>query len=64
MMRKFCTDGLKFDVIFIDADKESYLEYYNLSINHLLAEDGVILVDNSLSALTFQKDDARRPILH
>ena len=53
VMKQMCDDGEKFDLIFIDADKESYLDYYNLSINSLLADNGVILVDNSLSALTF-----------
>ena len=63
-MKKMRDDGKRFDLIFIDADKESYLDYYNLSINNLLAENGVILVDNSLSALTFGRDDVRRMRLH
>lgn len=36
-----------FDLIFIDADKRNYLNYYRLSLD-LLAPHGVILIDNVL----------------
>ena len=37
----------KFDLIFIDADKENYINYFNLVINKL-NNNGVILADNVL----------------
>ena len=37
----------KFDLILIDADKESYIEYFNYSIE-LLSKNGLILIDNTL----------------
>ena len=37
----------KFDLILIDADKESYIDYLNYSLK-LLKKNGLILVDNTL----------------
>lgn len=37
----------KFDLIFIDADKENYLNYYQATLP-LLAENGLMVVDNVL----------------
>ena len=37
----------KFDMIFIDADKENYKNYYKQSIE-LLGKDGLIIIDNVL----------------
>jgi predicted O-methyltransferase YrrM len=31
-MKKMVEDGEKYDLIFIDADKENYIEYYELSL--------------------------------
>ena len=36
-MKKLRVDNEKFDIIFIDADKENYLEYYELALDGLLA---------------------------
>lgn len=36
-----------YDVVFIDADKENYLNYYRRALT-LLADNGVILIDNVL----------------
>jgi caffeoyl-CoA O-methyltransferase len=41
------TLGRTYDVIFIDADKQNYLEYYRRA-KELLAPTGVILIDNVL----------------
>lgn len=39
--------GLKFDLVFIDADKREYSEYYNLVFDHVRV-GGFILADNIL----------------
>merc|ERR1739845_167241 len=65
LMRELLQNGEKFDIIFLDADKENYLEYYDLALAGLLAKDGIILADNSLCALLYdQEDDMRATELH
>ena len=46
-MQKFIDQGKKFDVIFIDADKKNYPNYFKLA-NDLLESGGVLLVDNCI----------------
>ena len=36
-----------FDLVFIDADKELYLDYYELGLT-LLRTGGLVLIDNTL----------------
>ncbi len=62
-------NGPTYDIIFIDADKENYVAYYDLAMGRngrrsLLSENGVILADNSLSALLYDQGDERRVALH
>ena len=38
-----------FDVVFIDADKQGYVDYYEAALPKL-ADGGVILADNTLSS--------------
>merc|ERR1719192_123527 len=65
LMRDLLRNGEKFDIIFMDADKENYVEYYDLAMAGLLAKDGIILADNSLCALLYdQEDDMRAQKLH
>ncbi len=37
----------KFDLVFIDADKENYINYFNHSVD-LINKDGLIVIDNVL----------------
>merc|ERR1712161_14283 len=63
-MTKMVKKGNKFDLIFIDADKENYIEYYEIGLK-LLAKGGIMLADNSLCALLYdQEGDMRSTRLH
>ena len=67
-----------FDVIFLDADKESYVEYYKIAIEgygaphlastgritNMLSTNGVILADNSMCAILYDESDFRSQKLH
>jgi len=46
-LKKFKKDKKIFDMIFIDADKENYKNYYDISLD-LVKKNGFILVDNVL----------------
>jgi predicted O-methyltransferase YrrM len=46
-LKKFKNESLIFDLIFIDADKGNYQNYYDEAIN-LVKKDGLIIVDNVL----------------
>ena len=48
-MRELADEGKSFDLVFIDADKKEYVDYFNLLLDtNLLAPDGFICVDNTL----------------
>jgi len=65
ILEDLASAGRKFDIVFIDADKDNYSTYYKLAMDGgLLADDGCILADNSLCALVYDKDDIRRQRLH
>ena len=46
-LKELNNQNQKFDLVFIDADKENYKNYYNESIN-LIQKNGLIVVDNVL----------------
>ena len=63
-MEKLKAEGKKFDVVFLDADKETYIDYYELALSGLLNPGGFIMADNALCALLYDKDDFRSQKLH
>ena len=46
-LRKLVKSKKKFDLILIDADKESYIKYFNYAVQ-LISKRGIILIDNTL----------------
>ena len=46
-LSKLKNENTKFDLIFIDADKENYINYYELALN-LISKNGLIIIDNVL----------------
>ncbi len=53
--------GLTFDMVFIDADKRRYVDYYELAMAHL-AGGGFILADNTLwDGHVLEGEQARDP---
>ena len=55
-LKKFSEEGKKFDLIFIDADKGNYKNYYELCLN-LINEKALIVFDNVLwNGYVFKKN--------
>merc|ERR1712242_119173 len=57
-MKQLAIEGFKFDIIFLDADKENYQAYYDIAL------DEGLLADNGLCALLYDKTDFRSQKLH
>ncbi|CDQ61677.1 unnamed protein product [Oncorhynchus mykiss] len=57
-LKDLAAAGEQFDMVFIDADKNNYINYYKFILDHnLLRLSGVICVDNSLfKAKVYLKD--------
>ncbi|MTJ08581.1 O-methyltransferase [Anabaena sp. UHCC 0204] len=48
-LQELANAGKTFDLVFIDADKKEYVDYFNLLLDQgVLAENGFICVDNTL----------------
>ncbi|MBW4433484.1 MAG: class I SAM-dependent methyltransferase [Pelatocladus maniniholoensis HA4357-MV3] len=48
-LQKLAAAGESFDLIFIDADKKEYVQYFQIILDkNLLASNGIICVDNTL----------------
>ncbi len=46
-LKELKNSNQKFDLIFIDADKENYINYFDISIN-MVVSGGLIIIDNVL----------------
>ena len=46
-LNEFKKKNYKFDLVFIDADKENYINYYDISLD-LINSNGLIIIDNDL----------------
>ena len=46
-LKELKKSGQKFDLIFIDADKENYVNYYDISVD-IITKGGFIIIDNVL----------------
>ena len=46
-LNEFKNKNQKFDLVFIDADKENYINYYDISLD-LINTNGLIIIDNVL----------------
>jgi predicted O-methyltransferase YrrM len=44
-LKKLAKNNKLFDLIFIDADKDNYINYFNLSLD-LIKKGGIIIIDN------------------
>ncbi|XP_047440145.1 uncharacterized protein zgc:113054 [Mugil cephalus] len=57
-LKELAAAGEQFDMVFIDADKSNYINYYNFILdNNMLSLAGVLCVDNSLfKAKVYLKD--------
>lgn len=58
-MQSFIAKGESFDLIFIDANKSQYLEYYELALQ-LVPSGGLIMIDNVFMYGQVLEDNAKK----
>ena len=60
-MKAMKAEGQKFDIVFLDADKDDYIDYYKLIMDSggLLNPNGFILADLTMCALLYDATDGR-----
>ena len=64
-MKELAKEGRKFDIIFLDTDKEGYKAYYDVAlVEGFFADDGIIVAHNVLYAFLYDKVDFRGQKLH
>lgn len=63
VVRDMAQRGEKFDIVFLDADKENYAYYYEYALE-MLPEDGVLMADNALCSLVYAEGDPAKQRLH
>lgn len=52
-----------FDIVFLDADKTNYCNYYEAALK-MLNDGGIIMADNALGSLVYDEKDPVRDSLH
>eukprot|EP00177_Eucheuma_denticulatum_P006387 GFKZ01011655.1.p1 GENE.GFKZ01011655.1~~GFKZ01011655.1.p1 ORF type:complete len:333 (+),score=52.48 GFKZ01011655.1:107-1000(+) len=62
-VREMAAGGERFDLVFLDADKGNYGEYYEEGLK-MLDKGGVLMADNALAALVYADVDPVRTSLH
>lgn len=56
-------EGERFDLVFLDADKGNYGQYYEDGLK-MLDKGGVLMADNAMAALVYDEEDPIRTLLH
>ena len=62
-VERMASNGEKFDIVFLDADKINYRHYYEAGLK-MLTPGGLLLADNALCSLVYADNDPVRQSLH
>lgn len=63
LVREMAERGEKFDIVFLDADKTYYRNYYEDALE-MLEAGGLVMADNALAALVYEDGDPAKDSLH